>query len=169
MRHNGNSASRCQALAVIALSVTALFAGCATQPAVKSVERKSPVEDRLQQSAGSIERLLTELVMLERSRAGLGDFKPPSETLPADDPLQKRVSFVWTGEARSVVSRLAQMAGVSFEVEGKSPQKYMVSLDAHDQPLANILESVGTQLGNSAQIVYRPGGVAEGVIVLRYR
>lgn len=154
----------CTGLVVAAFGL----AGCANEKILRPAESATtvPVSVRIAQSSEQIERLLSEMVMIERSRTGAGDFKPPSEVLPADDPLQKRSTLIWTGDARIVVKRIADMAGLELTISGKSPTTLMVSLDAQDRPLANILESVGVQLGANADLVYKR---ADGLIELRYR
>lgn len=156
-------------LSILAALLPAVLLGCASTTPKQSETDAAPVskvDQRINKSAENVERLLTELVMLERSRAGGAEFKSPSEVLPADDPLQKRASLVWKGDVRIVVQRLAGLAGLGFAVVGKSPTTLVAQVEARDRPLANILESVGTQIGENADLVYRR---SEGVIELRFR
>lgn len=136
-----------------------LLGGCASQPHVAPAPVDSGGVDRaLADSVGSVQSLLTELVVLERSRSDGKPFKTAAERLPADDPLQKKGTLVWMGDARAVAQRIATMAGLDFSVSGKTPVALVVSIDMQDRPLASMLESLGTQLSGAAKLVYDPRG-----------
>lgn len=152
--------------AVLVVFVAGAFvSGCSTKVDAKP-EPESTIESELTRSVGGVQSLLRELVLLERSRSGGEPYRAAVDSLPKEDPLQKRDSLVWIGDARTVVSKIATMAGLEFSVEGKSAVSLIVAIDMRDRPLVSMLESVGAQIGQVAQIAYDPAGAS---LVLRYR
>lgn len=154
-------------MTVVAASLMAL-AGCAIAPPPPALN-SAPVPNidlAIQRSVASVEKLLGELVLLERGRADGAQFKSAAEALPPDDPLQKKGSLVWMGDARVVLGRIAAMAGLEFASNGRSPTALVVAIDMQDRPLAAMLEAVATQVGSTAKVVYDPG---EKMIELRYQ
>lgn len=144
-----------------------VLAGCASQP--ERVADSSPPPDmtqKLYEVAMSTEKLTAELVALEKMRMNSREpMKSPEKTLPPGHVLLKKITAVYRGDVRLVLRKLADQAGLQFMIVGKVPTLLNVTVDAKDQPLVRILESIGTQTGNVADISFDPGS---NVLLIEY-
>jgi len=156
---------------LLLLAVTAAFAvlsGCAAQPVAQATpDPADAVTVRIEQTAQRVERMLAEMNSLENSRQNNPNkFKSAQDILPADHPLMKRTTAIWAGDVRIVVRKLADQFGMDVVVKGKSPTPLMVSVSAKDQPFVSILESIGSQTGNVANITC---DVSKNLLQIEYR
>lgn len=155
----------CSIFPVASLFALGILAGCATQPPAPPAT--DPIATRLTQSAGRVEQMLAEMNALERSRqANPAQVKAAAELLPPNHPLMKKITAVWQGDVRIVIRKLADQFGMDVLVKGASPTPLMVSVSAKDQPFVSILESIGAQTGNIANITCDSG---KNLIVIEYR
>ena len=113
----------------------------------------------LQSEALRTQKLLGELVALERARGQTPSVKLPkaSDRLAAGHPLLKLVTITTRGEAAAVLGRIADLHGFGFYVTGRPIPTLVVSLNVRQIPLADVLEIVGSQLGVQADVIYRQG------------
>ena len=140
--------------------------GCATTPPPQETKVDVPMT-RLAQTAEKVEKMLSEMNALERSRQNNPEvLQSLSEQLPADHPLMKRVTATWTGDVRIVLRKLSDQAGIDMAVKGKLPVPLIVSVSGVDVPLVKMLESLGSQLGNSADVDYED---QSHLLVVEYR
>lgn len=96
---------------------------------------------------------MSEMNALERSRQdNPGQLKAAEDVLPPNHPLMRKVTAIWSGDLRIVVRKLADQFQMDVVVKGKSPTPIMVAVSAKDQPFVAILESVGAQAGNVANV-----------------
>lgn len=154
-----------KSLAIFTLLLLGTLAGCAAPNAERAegsnemfapiVPRTTdPVVDGLVTDAEEIRNLLRELTHLERSRQLVPQIsKDPAAGLNSEDPLAQRVTIEWRGEASLVLKRVADVAGWRFARVGSAPFSAEVRVKAVQTPLINVLEDVGMQLGNQADIV----------------
>lgn len=76
---------------------------------------------------------------------------------------RQNVSIAADADARDVLAKLASAAGLSFREEGSS-KKINVRVIQKNRPLLLVLETIGNNLGVSADLIYR-----DSELVLRYR
>ena len=156
-------------LAVAGFGLTA----CNTQP-VKVVEPtpQPEVVQRLADAASGIERLQNELLAIEKTRlvktepASTVKKEPIESQLPDGHVLLKRVSTVYRGDVRTILSKLSVQSGLDFMIEGRAPTQLLINLNLTDQPLVRVFETIGVQIGHAADLVYTP---STNVLSLQYR
>lgn len=147
--------------------VTALalaLAGCASTPPPPASEL---IVTRLDKTTQRVEQMLAEMNALDRSRLDQpGQWKTAASVLPDGHPLMRRITAIWQGDLRLVVRKLADQFEMDVVVKGKSPTQVNVAVTAKDQPFVAILESVGAQAGNVANITC---DVSANLIQIEYR
>ncbi len=154
-------------LSVAAIAV--LLTACATTntPPPPEMAKPTPIDVRLGEMSADVRAMLIQLNSLEQSRQRMA--APPksiAEELPADHILMRRVSLTMRGEAVAAIQRVATQVGMSSAVIGVSPVQSLVFIDAVNEPLARVLEDIGMQLGNVAEIAYVE---RDNSIELRYK
>lgn len=139
---------------IFAIVLVCTLAACATSSSQPPKENNPDVViNRLEKTTSQVERMLAEMNALERSRQDQpGQWKTAAEVLPSDHPLMRRVTAIWQGDVRLVIRKLADQFGMDVVVKGKSPTPVMVSVSARNQPFVTVLESIGAQAGNVANI-----------------
>ena len=82
----------------------------------------------------------------------------------APPELRRAITLNWVGPAEPVVKMLADRAGYSFMTVGNPPPTaVVVSVDADNQPVIDVLRDIGLQLGLRADV--RVDGAARQVEV----
>lgn len=93
---------------------------------------------------------LQTLAAIEQART------PNVSTAPITDAppeLQRAITLSWVGPVDPVVKLLADRAGYAFQTIGNPPPvPLVVSVDAENQPVVEILRSIGLQLGTKANV-----------------
>lgn len=146
---------------------TALLAGCATGAIYKKPPSNLPSDDasiKLAEAANSVSDSMIDMARIEKV------ITPPDKdntmTIPNAYNLQARASVDWSGPIAEVTSRVAKAAHFRMRVLGPTPAvPILISLDLHDQSLAEILRNIDYQAGKKAYIHVYPNSE---VVELRY-
>lgn len=151
---------------VIALIGTLLISGCGS-PTFKKPPINAPSDDasiKLAEAANSVSRSMLDMARVEKNIA------PPSKdnvlTIPNAYNLQARASVDWSGPIAELTQRIASAAHYRTRILGKAPAiPVLISLNATDESLAEILRDIDYQAGNKASIHVYPN---HQVVELRY-
>lgn len=151
----------------VLVPIFAALTGCVSAPAVAPAPTADPIISRLDKTSAQVEMMLAEMNALERSRLDQpGQWKTAAEVLPSDHPMMRRITAIWSGDVRLVIRKLADQFGMDVVVKGKSPTPVMVAVTAKDQPFVSILETIGAQTGNIANITC---DVSANLLQIEYR
>lgn len=148
------------------ICVSLMLAGCVSQT-YKKPPMNAPSTDasiKLAQAATSVSDSLIELSRIEASNAPV---KPKKDLPnPIDYEMQKHASVDWSGPIGPLIQRIADASHYRVRVLGNSPAiPVLISLNAHDVALADILRNIDYQAGRKAHIVVYP---KRKIIELRY-
>ncbi|MFM8454924.1 MAG: DotD/TraH family lipoprotein [Gammaproteobacteria bacterium] len=130
----------------------------------KSSAANPALEKELLQTAQSIEKSLSTL-------AAAQDYKSPPlvNTAPLLTPeagLAHTADVDWTGPVGALLERIAEVSRYRFKALGKEPPiPVLVSINAKQLPMADIIQNASLQVGRRAQIMVF---AKERVIELRY-
>ena len=133
---------------------TLLLAGCAdTTVRVKDpqlVASPDKVDAMLAQAADKASSALETLAAVEQKRTPSASIAPVENAPPE---LRRAITINWIGPADQIAYTLANRAGYSFQTLGETPSTpIVVSIDVTNQPLIEVLRSLGLQLGARADI-----------------
>lgn len=144
-----------------AMLAVAVLAGCAANAGVKPADGAAPakpapaasvvnVESEIASVAKSIDSSLTKLTEIEQSSKKA--VIPPRPNVQSG-PLALRVSVLWKGPVEPILMKLSEESGYQYRTIGKkSAIPVMVNLDVKDQPILDVLRSIGLQLGDQATV-----------------
>ncbi len=140
-------------LSILVLSTLALSA-CADGPIrVKDpqlVATPDKVDAMLAQAADKASSALETLAAVEQKRTPSASIAPVQGAPPE---LMRAITINWIGPADQIVYTLANRAGYKFQALGELPSTpVVVSIDVTNQPLIEVLRSIGLQLGARADI-----------------
>jgi len=146
---------------------SALLAGCGTTATYKKPPFNAPSDDagiKLAQAASSVSDSMLEMARIEKV------VRPPQVdnvlTIPNAYNLQARASVDWSGPIEELTQRIAKAAHYRLRVLGKEPAvPVLISLNAKDQSLAEILRDIDYQARKKASIHVYPNSQ---VVELRY-
>lgn len=150
---------------VISTLTCVLLAGCA------STYKKPPVNDpsddasiKLAEAASSISDSMLEVAKIEKA------VTPPRRgndvTIPNAYNLQTRASVDWAGPIEELTARVAKAAHYRMHVLGNPPSiPVLISINAKDESLAEILRDIDYQAGKKASIQVHPNSQ---LVELRY-
>lgn len=144
----------------LAMAAVVALSGCATAVAqgqasgVAKTEPAAPqtlnVESEISTLAKSIDSNLQKLTEIEQSSK---QAKAPERPKVVSAAMALRVSVLWKGPAEPILTKLAEESGYEFKTIGKkSAMPLMVSVDVKDQPVLDVLRSIGLQLGDQATV-----------------
>jgi defect-in-organelle-trafficking protein DotD len=130
--------------------------GCALPPKVDQqlVAEPDPVALRLAAAVDKASSALQTLASVEQARN-------PGVSVPsipyAPQELRRSVSVQWVGPVEPLAQRLADRAGYQFQVQGDVPPvPLVVSVEARQKPLVEVLRDVGLQAGQRADVSIDP-------------
>jgi defect-in-organelle-trafficking protein DotD len=142
--------------AVLVVSISLSACGTtATQTGAQALDENAgqktaqqSVDEALALSSKKIEAMLT-------------DFQSLSEpvALPKSDKANDKITIAWSGEAVSLLKRLAELRGYSFTETGKPTGPLLIYVNARAEPLMDVLRNIGAQLGPRADIVLKDKAV----------
>jgi defect-in-organelle-trafficking protein DotD len=113
----------------------------------------------LAQAADKASSALETLAAVEQKRTPSASIAPIQNAPPE---LMRAITVNWIGPADQIIQTLANRAGYRFRTLGETPSTpVVVSIDVTNQPLIEVLRSVGLQLGSRADI--RVDSVAQQV------
>lgn len=128
----------------VGLVALALMTGCVQVPALPPAP--TPVEARLVDSSARIAAALDRLARLQAAVTPRAAPAVNPTTLPP--LLRTPVTLTWQGPAQTVVRQLVDRIGFRVLVHGVPPvTPVLVSLDVQDQPMVQIFEEIGLQIG----------------------
>ncbi len=165
---------------VIALSLllTALLTACSKKTDINYAyitTDSAPVtavdqnaQAQLAEAAVSVDKSLQELSAIKIATHPQIHLAPPVS--PAQLGMEEISSIDWTGPIEPLLKKIAVASQYRLKVLGTPPAiPIIVTVNATDQPLADILRDVTFQAQNKAGIVVYPGKTpASRVIELRY-
>lgn len=143
-----------------------LLLGCKTA-VYKKPPLNAPSDDasiKLAEAATSVSDSMLQMARVEKT------IKPANLdnvlTIPSAYNLQARASVDWSGPIEEVTQRIAKAANYQLRVLGKEPAiPVLISLNAKDESLAEILRDIDYQAGQKAFIHVYPNSQ---VVELRY-
>ena len=143
--------------AVAAIALATALAGCASKVRDSRTEEldsasRQMVADSLAQSAERAARAQETLAQVERART---EPAPPSlDVTGLPQELRRPATMTWSGPGVEAARETAGLIGYEFRIVGNPPPSApMVNINAHDLPVAKILEDIGLQVQGSAQVV----------------
>lgn len=151
---------------ILLIISTTFLAGCGRGTFIKPPVN-NPSDDagiRLAEAASSISNSMSEMARVEKVIA------PPSRnnhlTIPSTYSLQTRASVDWSGPIEELTNRIAKAANYRLHVFGKEPAvPVLISLNAKDESLVEILRDIDYQAGKKATIRVYPNNQ---IVELRY-
>jgi defect-in-organelle-trafficking protein DotD len=135
----------------IMLAVTTI--GCAASTQTKKTPETDPAITALEQSAKQIETDLRQLVLLhtDKKQGGL------RAVLPKDGPLGKKIVMKWNGPIEPAIKRIARAIRYKHKTIGTAPAAPItVKVDVVREKAYNVLDSIGWQAANKAQLLVDP-------------
>ncbi len=134
--------------------VVGMLAACTPRVNQQLVASPDPVALRLAAAADKASAALQTLAAIEQARN-------PGEAvqMPPDAPVELRriISISWTGPIKPIVQQLADRAGYRLEVNGdRPPAPIVVSVNAREESVIEVLRDVGLQAGQRADIAVDP-------------
>jgi defect-in-organelle-trafficking protein DotD len=147
-------------------AMSLLITGCAS-PTFKQPPHNAPSDDasiQLAEAANAVSDSMLEMARIEKV------ITPPHKdntlTIPNTARLQAKASVDWSGPIAELTQRIAHAAHYHLRVLGHAPAiPVLISLNRHDQSLAELLRDIDYQAGNKATLHVYPNSQ---VIELRY-
>ena len=144
-----------------------LLVGCTSVKTFKKPPYNAPSDDasiKLAEAANSVSDSMLEMARVEKV------ILPPGKdnvlTIPNAYNLQARASVDWSGPIEELTLRIAKAAHYRLRVLGKAPAvPVLISLNAKDESLAEILRDIDYQAGIKATLYVYPNSQ---VVELRY-
>lgn len=155
-----------------------LLAGCATQTYEPNAEPNAETSTSLQaeaynmskanvalaEAAGSVSQSLTQLGATEQAANPPESVNTPPS--PASYGMSMPTSIDWNGPVQPIVQQIANATHYQLQVLGKAPAiPIIVSIQAKNEPMGNILRDIGYQSSNRASIIVFP---SRQIVELRY-
>lgn len=144
-----------------------LLVGCKGATVFMKPPVNAPSDDatiKLAQAASSVSDSMLEMQRIEK--VIIPQNKDNTLTIPNAYNLQNRASVDWSGPIEEVTLRVARAAHFRLRVLGKEPAvPVLISLNAKDMSLAEILRDIDYQAGKKATIYVYPNSQ---VVELRY-
>jgi defect-in-organelle-trafficking protein DotD len=151
----------------LCLISTTLLAGCGGATIFKKNPVNTPSDDatiQLAEAAKSISHSMSEMARVEKvviPQHGTNHFR-----IPSTYNLQTRASVDWSGPIEEITARIAKAAHYRLRVFGKEPAvPVLISINAKDESLVEILRDVDYQAGRKASIHVYPN---QQVVELHY-
>jgi defect in organelle trafficking protein DotD len=137
-------------LAVSALALTACTPGAIRVKEPQLVASPDKVDAMLAQAADKASSALETLAAVEQKRTPSASIAPIQG---APRELMRAITVNYIGPAGAIVNTLADRAGYKYQALGETPSTpVVVSIDVTNQPLIEVLRSIGLQLGARADI-----------------
>lgn len=129
-----------------------IFSGCTANPeskfsdgAPQLVATPDAVSAMLAEAADRASVALETLAAVEYSRTPTPEIAPIHN---APTELRRAITVNWVGPIEPIARTLAERAGYNFAIMGTNPPvPIVVSIDAENRPVIDILRDIGLQLG----------------------
>jgi len=127
-----------------------LLAGCAMETKPVATE-PDIVSVRIAQAAERASKAVETISGIVQERA---QTTPPEQDYTTVPPaLMAPVTIKWTGPAEQILQTLAARAAMRFHRTGAAPAApLLVNVDVYQEPLIDVLHSVGLQVGRRADV-----------------
>lgn len=149
------------------ISIIIFLAGCAEPVPPKpdtSVNSDDAAQVKLAEAAVSVSNSLTELAQMEKAIHPAAPVPTPPD--PNSIGMGQLASVNWTGPIEPLIRKIAGATHYRVRVLGKSPAiPAIVSINAHNIPLADILRDASFQAAKKVDVVLYP---RRRIIELRY-
>jgi defect-in-organelle-trafficking protein DotD len=114
-----------------------------------------PAQVKLSESAAAISRSLISLAEIQQA------VTPPTKKIQSLDSsvygMSNLVSINWAGPIEPLIVQIAKSTGYSVRVFGRAPAiPVMVSLNAQNKTIGEVLTNAGYQAGDKADIIVFP-------------
>ena len=151
-----------------------LLGACSTTPTNYSNENSTDLQAEayqmaqanvsLAEAAGSVSQSLTDLGATEQSAYPPQSVSSPPS--PASYGMGMTTSIDWNGPIQPIVQQIANATHYKLKVQGKAPSiPVIVSVNAKNKPMGDVLRNIGYQAGKKAKVVVFP---SSHTIELRY-
>lgn len=154
---------------LFAAFVAAGLSACAPGKAIKNenpqlVASPDKASMLLAEAADRASTALETLAAVEQTRTPKATVDPIPNVPPE---LKRAITVNWIGPVAPIAKKLADRAGYRFqEIGGAPPSPIVVSIDAENMPVIDVMRSIGLQLGKRADI--RVNGPSKAVEVHYY-
>jgi defect-in-organelle-trafficking protein DotD len=136
----------------VGISLTACSLPTQNASTIPKSPNVDPAEEKLAEAADSVSKSLQSLA--ENQQALYPKPKQYREPDPSDYGMSNLTSMNWSGPIEPLVTQIAKATGYKLRVSGVSPAiPILVSINAKDIPLGQILRDAGYQCGDRADIV----------------
>ncbi len=140
---------------IIAFSLSACSLPTQNANSIPKSPRIDPAEVKLAEAADSVSKSLQSLA--ENQQAINPKPKQYNAPDPSDYGMSNLTSMNWSGPIEPLVTQIAKASGYQLRVSGVSPAiPVLVSINAKNIPLGQILRDAGYQCGDRADIVVFP-------------
>ncbi|MCB9963422.1 MAG: DotD/TraH family lipoprotein [Rhodospirillales bacterium] len=136
--------------------VLPLIAGCSTSGSKymignpQIVAEPDKISAMLADAADRASTSLEELAAIEAQKRKVAA-SPNLDDAPVE--LMRGITVNWIGPVEPLLKKLSDHASYNFKVYGSGPAvPLVVSVDAENQPIVEVLRGVGTQLGSEAAV-----------------
>ena len=142
-------------VSMVILSAVLVLGGCSgtykTVSKSQLVAESDPTVLRLADAADRAASALELLAAVEQTRT------PSASVAALDDvpeQLRRSISVSWVGPVEPIAEKLADRAGYEFNTLGdRPPVPVIVTVDAVNKPLIDILRDIGLQVGSRADVI----------------
>lgn len=142
-------------LLILGISLTACSLSTQNANTLPKSPHVDPAEEKLAEAADSVSQSLQSLA--ENQQATNPTPKHYSAPDPSDYGMSNLTSMNWSGPIEPLVTQIAKASSYQLRVSGVSPAiPILVSINAKNVPLGQILRDAGYQCGNRADIVVFP-------------
>jgi defect in organelle trafficking protein DotD len=103
--------------------------------------------------ADAADRASTSLEKLAAIEAQKNQQAPMPQITDVPRELHRGITVSWIGPAEPILQKLSDRVSYNFMVYGQeTPNPLIVSIDAENQPIIEVLKSIGLQLGSEADL-----------------
>jgi len=150
-------------LSLSLLLVTATIVGC-SYPTTPVATEPDLVGVRIAQASEKAAQALDAISGIEQQRTPL--IVAPDDYASVPPQMNEPITLRWTGPVEQIAQTLASRAGLRYLTRGQAPPvPITVVVDVYQQPLIEVLRSIGLQAGRRADI-HVDGQM--GILEMRY-
>lgn len=151
---------------ILLISCILLLTGCAGFIKQPTSQQTANDESAIQlaEAAVSVSQSLNELAGIEKTAASASELN--NLTDPSASNLPGSASIDWSGPVEPLLQKLASMSNYQVRFLGVKPAiPVVITFNAKNVPLANLLRDIDYQCGHRAKLLVYPG---KKLIELRY-
>jgi hypothetical protein len=144
----------------LSVALCSVLSGCNlpnfSEPTNETIKPVDTVANKISDATISINKTLSDLAEIEKNKRW-----QEQQVLHYNkaQPLNTTVErLVFKGNVETLLQTLTKNAGISFRIIGKPVSEVVVYIDQRQVDLKTLLEDIGTQIDNRADIKYRDYG-----------